>query len=114
MATLEFQGLQAAQAEEKDDGERKMRRRSCWFFQRTKSGKELPKAYLKSAREVVKTMRDSLKKTQKTMPNLEDAPIPSRNRFLILSNWRGQKSVAGELMSEDERNHLICVQDAKT
>ncbi|EPS71361.1 hypothetical protein M569_03399, partial [Genlisea aurea] len=65
--------------------------------EKTKSGKVLPRGYLKSAREVVKTLRESLK---------EDAGDPARFRRTAdsakesirayLSGWKGQKSVVDE------------------
>ncbi|KAG2324136.1 hypothetical protein Bca4012_038521 [Brassica carinata] len=101
MATLEFSGLQAAQAEEKDDGEREgvVGAFKSLFDpnERTKSGKELPKAYLKSAREVVKTMRESLKEDPKDNAKFRRSADSAKESIRdYLSNWRGQKSVAGE------------------
>lgn len=98
MATLEFSGLQAAQAE---DGEREgvVGAFKSLFDpnERTKSGKELPKAYLKSAREVVKTMRESLKEDPKDNAKFRRSADSAKESIRdYLSNWRGQKSVAGE------------------
>lgn len=102
IATLEFSGLQAARAEEKDDvGEREgvVGAFKSLFDpnERTKSGKELPKAYLKSAREVVKTMRESLKENPKDNAKFRRSADSAKESIRdYLSNWRGQKSVAGE------------------
>lgn len=65
--------------------------------EKTKSGKLLPKAYLKSAREVVKTLRDSLKEDPKDIAKFRrtaDAAKESIREYL--SNWRGQKTVVQE------------------
>ncbi|CAH8308232.1 unnamed protein product [Eruca vesicaria subsp. sativa] len=103
IATLEFPGLQAAaKAEEKDEGERGEGVVGAFksLFdpnERTKSGKELPKAYLKSAREVVKTMRESLKENPKDNAKFRRSADSAKESIRdYLSNWRGQKSVAGE------------------
>lgn len=65
--------------------------------EKTKSGKLLPKAYLKSAREVVKTLRDSLKEDTKDIAKFRrtaDAAKESIREYL--SNWRGQQTVVQE------------------
>ncbi|ESQ36385.1 hypothetical protein EUTSA_v10008840mg [Eutrema salsugineum] len=98
LATLELSGLQA-QAEEKDEGEGVVGAFKSLFDpnERTKSGKELPKAYLKSAREVVKTMRESLKENPKDNAKFRRSADAAKESIRdYLSNWRGQKSVAGE------------------
>ncbi|CAN4091328.1 unnamed protein product [Withania somnifera] len=64
---------------------------------KTKSGKVLPKAYLNSAREVVKTLRESLKEDPSDMPKFRrtaDAAKESIREYL--GGWRGQKSVVDE------------------
>uniref|UniRef100_A0A1J3FZ10 Photosystem II D1 processing protein PSB27-H2, chloroplastic n=1 Tax=Noccaea caerulescens TaxID=107243 RepID=A0A1J3FZ10_NOCCA len=102
LATVGFPGQEAAQAEEKEEGEGEegvVGALKSLFDpnERTKAGKELPKAYLKSAREVVKTMRESLKEKPKDNAKFRrsaDAAKESIREYL--SNWRGQKSVAGE------------------
>ncbi|KAL0812546.1 hypothetical protein Bca101_068989 [Brassica carinata] len=97
VATLEFSGLQAAQAEEKDEGVVGAFKSLFDPNERTKSGKELPKAYLKSAREVVKTMRESLKENPKDNAKFRRSADSAKESIRdYLSNWRGQKSVAGE------------------
>ncbi|KAK4283354.1 hypothetical protein QN277_000312 [Acacia crassicarpa] len=63
----------------------------------TKSGKVLPKAYLKSAREVVKTLRDSLNEDPNEITKFRrtaDAAKESIREYL--SNWKGQKAVVQE------------------
>ncbi|OAY55766.1 photosystem II D1 precursor processing protein PSB27-H2, chloroplastic [Manihot esculenta] len=63
----------------------------------TKSGKLLPKAYLKSAREVVKTLRESLKEDPKDIAKFRrtaDAAKESIREYL--GSWRGQEKVMHE------------------
>ncbi|XP_043700519.1 photosystem II D1 precursor processing protein PSB27-H2, chloroplastic [Telopea speciosissima] len=65
--------------------------------EKTKSGKVLPKAYLKSAREVVKTLRESLKEDPKDITKFRrtaDAAKESIREYL--NNWRGQQQVVTE------------------
>ncbi|CAH2038850.1 unnamed protein product [Thlaspi arvense] len=98
MATLDFSGLEA-HAEEKDEGEGVVGALKSLFDpnERTKSGKELPKAYLKSAREVVRTMRESLKENPKDNAKFRRSADAAKESIRdYLSNWRGQKSVAEE------------------
>ncbi|KAM1304667.1 hypothetical protein ACFX2I_022027 [Malus domestica] len=65
--------------------------------EKTKSGKVLPKAYLKSAKEVVKTLRESLNEDTKDNAKFRrtaDAAKESIREYL--STWRGQQEVAQE------------------
>ncbi|TXG72056.1 hypothetical protein EZV62_000635 [Acer yangbiense] len=63
----------------------------------TKSGKVLPKAYLKTARELVKTLRESLKEDPNDIAKFRrNADAAKESIRDYLSNWRGQKTVAGE------------------
>uniref|UniRef100_A0A7N0T6V1 Photosystem II 11 kDa protein n=1 Tax=Kalanchoe fedtschenkoi TaxID=63787 RepID=A0A7N0T6V1_KALFE len=65
--------------------------------EKTKSGKVLPKAYLRSAREVVRALRDSLKEDSKDNAKFRrnaDAAKESIREYL--GNWRGQQSVSKE------------------
>lgn len=65
--------------------------------EKTKSGKILPKAYLKSAREVVKTLRESLDEDSKDVGKFRrtaDAAKESIREYL--SRWRGQQEVKTE------------------
>ncbi|KAJ0974107.1 hypothetical protein J5N97_016072 [Dioscorea zingiberensis] len=65
--------------------------------EKTKSGKTLPKAYLKAAREVVKTLRESLEEDSKEVAKFRrtaDAAKESIREYL--NGWRGQKSVSSE------------------
>ncbi|XP_010484941.1 PREDICTED: photosystem II D1 precursor processing protein PSB27-H2, chloroplastic [Camelina sativa] len=102
VATLEFSRLQAqAAAEDKvEEGEGVVVSAFKTLFdpnEKTKSGKELPKAYLKSAREVVKTMRESLKENPKDNAKFRRSADAAKESIRdYLSNWRGQNSVSGE------------------
>ncbi|KAJ0035890.1 hypothetical protein Pint_24821 [Pistacia integerrima] len=65
--------------------------------EKTKSGKVLPKAYLESARELVKTLRESLKEDPKDIAKFRrNADAAKESIRDYLSNWGGQKSVASE------------------
>ncbi|XP_019056534.1 PREDICTED: photosystem II D1 precursor processing protein PSB27-H2, chloroplastic isoform X2 [Tarenaya hassleriana] len=65
--------------------------------EKTKSGKVLPKAYLKSAREVVKTLRESLKEDPSDMAKFRRTADAAKESIRdYLSNWRGQERVALE------------------
>jgi Photosystem II Pbs27 len=66
--------------------------------EKTKSGKVLPKAYLKSAREVVKTLRESLEEDTNDIAKFRrsaDAAKESIREYL--SGWRGQMTVTSEV-----------------
>lgn len=66
--------------------------------EKTKSGKVLPKAYLKSAREVVKTLRESLNEAPNDIAKFRrtaDAAKESIREYL--GSWRGQQSVVQEV-----------------
>uniref|UniRef100_A0A1D1Y7P4 Thylakoid lumenal protein At1g03610, chloroplastic n=1 Tax=Anthurium amnicola TaxID=1678845 RepID=A0A1D1Y7P4_9ARAE len=61
------------------------------------NSKVLPKAYLKSAREVVKTLRESLEEDSKDVAKFRrsaDAAKESIREFL--SGWKGQQAVVAE------------------
>lgn len=76
--------------------------------EKTKSGKVLPKAYLKSAREVVKTLRESLKEDPNDIAKFRrtaDAAKESIREYL--SSWRGQKTVAQEVFLENWKGRRI-------
>lgn len=65
--------------------------------EKTKSGKVLPKAYLKSAREVVKTLRESLNEDPDDNAKFRrtaDAAKESIREYL--GSWRGNQTVAQE------------------
>ncbi|XWS53976.1 hypothetical protein CRYUN_Cryun10bG0047700 [Craigia yunnanensis] len=63
----------------------------------TKSGKVLPKAYLNSAREVVKTLRESLKEDPKDIVKFRRTADSAKESIRdYLSNWKGQEKVARE------------------
>lgn len=66
--------------------------------EKTKSGKVLPKAYLKAAREVVKTLRESLEEDTKDVAKFRrtaDAAKESIREYL--NGWRGQQAVRAEV-----------------
>lgn len=76
--------------------------------EKTKSGKVLPKAYLKSAREVVKTLRDSLKENPKNIVQFRrNADAAKESIRDYLNNWRGQKTVVNEV--KDSVIHSIII-----
>ncbi|CAN6286836.1 unnamed protein product [Urochloa humidicola] len=66
--------------------------------EKTKAGKVLPKAYLKAAREVVRTLRESLEEDDggdmARFRRNADAAKESIREFL--GGWRGQQGVAAE------------------
>lgn len=80
--------------------------------EKTKSGKVLPKAYLKSARELVKSLRDSLKEDPKDIAKFRrNADAAKESIRDYLSNWRGQKSLASEvcvLVNLHYEFHIYC------
>uniref|UniRef100_A0A0E0KIZ7 Photosystem II D1 processing protein PSB27-H2, chloroplastic n=1 Tax=Oryza punctata TaxID=4537 RepID=A0A0E0KIZ7_ORYPU len=92
----------ARAAEEKaDDGEEGVLGAIKSIFdpnERTKAGKVLPKAYLKAAREVVRTLRESLEEDDggdvAKFRRGADAAKESIREFL--GGWRGQQAVAAE------------------
>lgn len=66
--------------------------------EKTKTGKLLPKAFLKDAREVVKTLRESLEEDTKDAAKFRrtaDAAKESIRQYL--SNWKGQPAVVAEV-----------------
>lgn len=67
--------------------------------EKTKAGKTLPKAYLKAAREVVRTLRESLEEDDggdmARFRRNADAAKESIREFL--GGWRGQQAVAAEV-----------------
>ncbi|XP_076920824.1 photosystem II D1 precursor processing protein PSB27-H2, chloroplastic isoform X1 [Bidens hawaiensis] len=65
--------------------------------EKTKSGKVLPKAYLNSAREVVKTLRESLKEDPNDMAKFRRVADAAKEAIReYLGSWRGQQSVVNE------------------
>lgn len=65
--------------------------------EKTKSGKTLPKSYLKSVKEVVKTLKESLQEDSNDVAKFRrsaDAARESIGEFL--NGWRGQPSVSSE------------------
>ncbi|XP_051151995.1 photosystem II D1 precursor processing protein PSB27-H2, chloroplastic [Andrographis paniculata] len=66
--------------------------------EKTKSGRVLPKAYLKSARDVVKTLSESLEEETKDVSKFRrsaDAAKESIREYLS-GGWRGHKSLINE------------------
>lgn len=65
--------------------------------EKTKSGKVLPKAYLKSAREVVKTLRESLEEDPKDNAKFRRTADSAKESIReYLGNWRGKQTVVNE------------------
>ncbi|KAL3505919.1 hypothetical protein ACH5RR_031301 [Cinchona calisaya] len=65
--------------------------------EKTKSGKLLPKAYLNSAREVVKTLCDSLKEDPKDVSKFRRTADAAKESIRdYINNWKGQKTVMNE------------------
>lgn len=97
---LPLLALEKGQNEEEVDGDEGIFDTIKTLFdpnEKTKSGKILPKAYLKSAREVVKTLRESLKEDANDIAKFRktaDAAKESIREYL--NGWRGQQSVATE------------------
>ncbi|XP_027935189.1 photosystem II D1 precursor processing protein PSB27-H2, chloroplastic isoform X4 [Vigna unguiculata] len=66
--------------------------------EKTKYGKVLPKAYLKSAREVVKTLRESLNETSDDVAKFRrtaDSAKESIRKYL--GSWRGNQTLVQEI-----------------
>ncbi|GMH28485.1 hypothetical protein Nepgr_030328 [Nepenthes gracilis] len=62
--------------------------------EKTKTGKVLPKAFLKSAREVVKNLRESLKEDSKDIAKFRRTADAAKESIRdYLSNWKGQQTV---------------------
>jgi hypothetical protein len=74
--------------------------------QKTKAGKVLPKAYLNSAREVVKTLRESLKEDPKDIAKFRRTADAAKESIRgYLSSWRGQQTVVQEVFWTNFRKH---------
>lgn len=70
--------------------------------EKTKSGKVLPKAYLRSAREVVKTLRESLNKgTDDNAKFRRTADSAKESIREYLGSWRGNQIVAQEVRTSN-------------
>lgn len=66
--------------------------------EKTKSGKVLPKAYLKAAREVVKTLRESLEEDTNDITKFRrNADSAKESIREYLGGWRGQSTIAAEV-----------------
>ncbi|KAI5070112.1 hypothetical protein GOP47_0014455 [Adiantum capillus-veneris] len=65
--------------------------------EKTKSGKLLPKSYLKSARNVVKSLKESLKEESSKEVDVRKSADQAKEAIRdYLQNWRGQKAVESE------------------
>ncbi|RDX65388.1 Photosystem II D1 precursor processing protein PSB27-H2, chloroplastic [Mucuna pruriens] len=65
--------------------------------EKTKLGKVLPKAYLKSAREVVKTLRESLNEATDDIAKFRRTADSAKESIReYLGSWRGNQTVAQE------------------
>ncbi|XP_020259716.1 photosystem II D1 precursor processing protein PSB27-H2, chloroplastic [Asparagus officinalis] len=65
--------------------------------EKTKSGKVLPKAYLKAAREVVKTLRESLEEDGKDVAKFRRSADAAKESIRdYLNGWRGQRAISQE------------------
>ncbi|KAH6557123.1 hypothetical protein KP509_1Z133300 [Ceratopteris richardii] len=65
--------------------------------EKTKSGKLVPKGYLKSARNVVKTLKESLKEESSKESDVRRSADQAKEAIRdYLSNWKGQKAVESE------------------
>ena len=70
--------------------------------EKTKSGKVLPKAYLRSAREVVKTLRESLNEgTDDNAKFRRTADSAKESIREYLGSWRGNQIVAQEVRTSN-------------
>lgn len=66
--------------------------------EKTKSGKVLPKAYLKSAREVVKTLRESVQEDPQDGAKFRRTADAAKESIRdYLSSWLGQQTVVKEV-----------------
>ena len=67
--------------------------------EKTKEGKSLPKGYLKSARLVVKSLKESIGEESKNEANIRRSADSAKGAIRdFLQNWRGQKSVSSEVL----------------
>ncbi|MED6131649.1 hypothetical protein PIB30_011500 [Stylosanthes scabra] len=65
--------------------------------EKTKKGKVLPKAYLKSAREVLKTLRESLNEPPEDIAKFRRTADSAKESIReYLGSWRGEKNVVQE------------------
>lgn len=90
-------GEKAKEEDDKDEGVIEAVKSLFDPNEKTKLGKVLPKAYLKSARELVRTLRDSLKEDPKDVAKFRrtaDAAKESIREYL--NGWRGQNTVVKE------------------
>ncbi|GBG86563.1 hypothetical protein CBR_g41625 [Chara braunii] len=63
----------------------------------TKSGRKLPKSYVRNAREVIKTLRESFEAKDKDFAGFRRTADPAREAIQVyLGNWRGAKQVNQE------------------
>ncbi|CAI9118469.1 OLC1v1020045C1 [Oldenlandia corymbosa var. corymbosa] len=92
-----FAGEESKAEEEKDEGLIGALKSLFDPNEKTKSGKVLPKAYLNSAREVVKTLRESLKEDPKDMAKFRRTADAAKESIKgYINDWKGQKTVVNE------------------
>lgn len=73
--------------------------------EKTKSGKLLPKSYLKSAREVVKSLKESLQDESTNESNIRRSADSAKSAIRnYLQDWQGQKLVTSEESYEALQN----------
>lgn len=78
--------------------------------EKTQTGKVLPKAYLKSAREVVKTLRESLQEDTRDNAKFRRTADAARESIRgYLNGWRGQNTVSSEVFGLDACMFDPCV-----
>ncbi|KAF7144687.1 hypothetical protein RHSIM_Rhsim04G0202400 [Rhododendron simsii] len=94
---IAWAGEKAKGQDDKDEGVIEAVKSLFDPHEKTESGKVLPKAYLKSARELVRTLRDSLKEDLKDMAKFRRTADAAKESFQeYLNGWRGQNTVAKE------------------
>lgn len=97
MPLLAWAGDESTKQEEKDEGVVGAIKTLFDPNEKTKSGKVLPKAYLKSAREVVKTLRESVNENPKDMAKFRRTADAAKESIRdYIGNWRGQQTVVNE------------------
>ncbi|QHO19119.1 Photosystem II D1 precursor processing protein-H2 [Arachis hypogaea] len=76
--------------------------------EKTKKGKVLPKAYLKSAREVVKTLRESLNEPPDDIAKFRRTADTAKESIReYLGSWRGKQIVVQELYTFFQLSRII-------
>ncbi|CAN0856910.1 Photosystem II D1 precursor processing protein PSB27-H2, chloroplastic [Linum grandiflorum] len=87
----------AEEEEDKDEGAIGVIKSFLDPNEKTKSGRLLPKAYLKTAREVVKTLRESVQEDPNDNAKFRRTADSAKESIReYLSNWRGKDKVVSE------------------